>query len=109
MGIVYRAIDPHGGVVGIKRMHTDVAASAELLARFEQEARVQAMLMHPNIATLHAAGRAEDGSLFVVMELVEGEALSQVLEQGPLPPARALKIAVQVLSALHYAHQYGIV
>ncbi|MBL4688189.1 MAG: serine/threonine protein kinase [Nannocystaceae bacterium] len=109
MGIVYRARDRHGGTVGIKRMRGDVEASAELLARFQREASVQAMLMHPNIATLHAVGATDDGGLFFVMELVEGEGLAEALKSGPLAPRRAISIAVQVLSALHYAHQMGLV
>jgi eukaryotic-like serine/threonine-protein kinase len=109
MGVVYRARDAHGGVVGIKRMRTDITASAELLARFEREASVQAMLTHPNIARLFAAGRATDGALFLVMELVEGEGLDHALSRGPIAPARAVAIARQVLSALHYAHQFGLV
>lgn len=109
MGIVYRATDRSGGVVGIKRMRGDVQASAELLARFEREANVQSMLTHPNIATLHAVGATDDGGLFFVMELVEGQGLADALRDGPLPPRRAVAIAVQVLSALHYAHQFGLV
>jgi serine/threonine protein kinase len=109
MGVVYLARDAAGGVVGIKRMRADIAVSAELLARFEREASVQAMLTHPNIARLFAAGRTDDGALFLVMELVEGEGLDQALWHGPLLPARALGIAKQVLSALHYAHQLGLV
>ncbi len=109
MGIVYRARDRNGGAVGIKRMRGDVHASAELLARFQREASVQAMLTHPNIATLHAVGATDDGGLFFVMELVEGEGLADALRSGPLAPARAINIAVEVLSALHYAHQLGLV
>lgn len=109
MGVVYRARDAHGGVVGIKRMRADIPASAELLARFEREVSVQSMLIHPNIARLFAAGRTDDGALFLVMELVEGEGLDRALQRGPLDPARALDIARQVLSALHYAHQLGLV
>lgn len=109
MGLFYRARDLSGRVVGIKRMKGDVLASAELLARFEREAKAHAMLTHPNIAALHAVGATDDGGLFFVMELVEGEGLAQALEAGPMAPARAISIALQVLSALSYAHQLGLV
>ena len=109
MGLFYRARDRDGSVVGIKRMKADVLASAELLARFEREAKAHAMLTHPNIATLHAVGATDDGGLFFVMELVEGEGLADALQGGPLAPARALALALQVLSALSYAHQLGLV
>lgn len=109
MGLFYRARDHSGRVVGIKKMKGDVLASAELLARFEREAKAHAMLTHPNIAALHAVGATDDGGLFFVMELVEGEGLVEAIEAGPLAPARALAIALQVLSALSYAHQLGLV
>lgn len=109
MGLFYRARDHSGRAVGIKKMKGDVLASAELLARFEREAKAHAMLTHPNIAALHAVGATDDGGLFFVMELVEGEGLVQAIEAGPLAPARALTIALQVLSALSYAHQLGLV
>jgi serine/threonine-protein kinase len=110
MGVVYRARDlATGGAVGIKRLRGDVEASAELLARFEREANVQAMLNHPNIAALYAVGAAEDGALFMVMELVDGESLGDAVASGALPPARAIRIATQVLRALDYAHQFELV
>jgi serine/threonine-protein kinase len=109
MGVVYRATDPAGRVVGVKRMRTEMSATAEVLARFEREAKAQSMLTHPNIAAIHAVGATKDGVPFFVMELVEGPGLAQELERGPLPVARALRIGGQVLSALSYAHQFGLV
>ena len=109
MGVVYRARDRDGTVVGIKRMRGEVQASAELLARFEREAAAQSMLTHPNIATLHAVGAARDGGLFFVMELVEGQGLADALRHGPLARGRAVRIAGEVLSALGHAHQFGLI
>lgn len=109
MGVVYRAVDDRGQVVAIKRLHASVATSPDLAARFEREAAAQAMLSHPNIAALHAVGVTNEGSMFFVMELIEGHDLATELEHGPLTPGRALAIISQLLSALHHAHQFGLV
>jgi len=109
MGIVYRAVDRKGGIVAIKRLHADIATTPGLMSRFEREAAAQAMLSHPHIAALHAVGSTEGGELFFAMELVEGESLAHVIDRGPLPRGEALRLAKQILSALHYAHQMGMV
>ena len=110
MGIVYRAVDRKGGgTVAIKRLHADIATTPALMNRFEREAAAQAMLSHPHIAALHAVGCTEGGELFFAMELVEGQSLAHVIDRGPLPRAEALRLAKQILSALHYAHQMGMV
>ncbi|HWB74192.1 MAG TPA: serine/threonine-protein kinase [Nannocystaceae bacterium] len=109
MGVVYRANDREGGVVAVKRLHADVAATPGLITRFEREAAASALLSHPNIAALHAVGSTPGGELFFVMELVEGESLAHTLARGPLPRAEALRLAKQILSALHHAHQFGMV
>ncbi len=109
MGTVYRANDRTGGVVAIKRLHAEVAATSALMMRFEREASAQAMLSHPNIASLHAVGATTGGELFFVMELVQGEPLAHLLDRGRLPRNEAIRLAKQMLSALHYAHQLGMV
>jgi serine/threonine-protein kinase len=109
MGVVYSAVDREGGIVAIKRLHADLAASPELITRFEREAAAHALLAHPHIAALHAVGSTDLGELFFVMELVEGDSLAVVLERGPLSRGEALRLAKQMLSALHYAHQFGMV
>ncbi|MCA9683928.1 MAG: serine/threonine protein kinase [Myxococcales bacterium] len=109
MGVIYRATDPNGQVFAIKRLHAEVASSPELTLRFEREAQAQALMAHPNIAALHAVGVTPDGGMFFVMEYVPGPDLATALEHGRLQPARALDIAGQILSALHYAHQFGLV
>jgi hypothetical protein len=76
--------------------------------RFEREIQVQARLHHPNIVGLYNAVR--DGeSIALVMEYVEGESLQRMVEAGPLPVATAVDFAGQVLSALAYAHEAGII
>lgn len=79
------------------------------MSRFEREASAQALLSHPNIAALHAVGSTPAGELFFVMELVIGDALAHVLDRGPMSRGEALRLARQILSALHYAHQFGVV
>jgi serine/threonine protein kinase len=109
MGIVYRAVDRHGGIVAVKRLHADIAATPGLMARFEREAAAHALLAHPHIAGLHAVGSSSLGELFFVMELVEGDSLAKVLDRGPLSRGETMRLSKQILSALHYAHQLGMV
>ena len=100
-----------------ERLHRDVAiklvptASAEPVARqrFVREARTAAAFTHPNAVALYDAGEA-DGSLYLVMELVDGESLAEMLAaRGPLGPAESERIMSAVLSALAAAHGAGIV
>jgi serine/threonine protein kinase len=109
MGVIYRAVDERGGPVAIKVLHATVASSPDLVARFEREAAAQAMLSHPNIASLHAVGVTDDGVMFFVLEYIEGHDLATELDGGPLEPGRAIAITKQVLSGLHHAHQFGMV
>ncbi len=73
-----------------------------------REAKAAARLNHPNIVTIHAAD-IYDGHPAIVMELVEGQTLGQMLERGPLDQALALRVLEQLLSAVGYAHERGIV
>jgi serine/threonine protein kinase len=75
--------------------------------RFEREARSVAALNHPRICTLHDVGH-QDGTQFLVMELVEGETLAERLLQGALPIGEALTLAEQIAMALEAAHERGI-
>jgi serine/threonine protein kinase len=109
MGVIYRAVDDRGEAVAIKVLHATIASSPELVARFQREASAQAMLTHPNIATLHAVGVTNDGGMFFVLELIEGPDLALELDSGPLAPARAVAITKQLLSGLHHAHQFGMI
>lgn len=109
MGEVYRAHDTRlGRDVAIKILASLVVEDPILLARIEREARLLASLNHPSIATIYGV---EDwqGTLAVVMELVEGETLAVKLLAGPIPPAEVARIAKQVADALCVAHGRGIV
>jgi eukaryotic-like serine/threonine-protein kinase len=109
MGEVYRARDPRlGREVAIKVLPASFSQDADRLRRFEQEARVLASLNHPHVATIH--GLEESGSVrALVMELVEGETLTERIARGPIPLEEALPIAREITEALEYAHEKGIV
>src|SRR5512138_319116 len=106
---VYRATDTKlGRQVAIKVLPASVAQDGERLARFDREARTLAALNHPNIAAIYGLEDA-DGAKALVMELVEGEDLSQRLARGAIPIGEALPIAKQIAEALEAAHGQGII
>ena len=109
MGEVYRARDTQlDRDVAIKIVPEAFAADAERVARFQREAKVLASLNHPHIAAIYGLENA-DGITALVMELVEGEDLSQRLARGGIPLDEALPIAKQIAEALEAAHQQGII
>ncbi|MEZ4387173.1 MAG: protein kinase [Candidatus Krumholzibacteriia bacterium] len=109
MGEVYRATDTKlGRDVALKLLPPGVAHDPERLARFQREARTLAALQHPNVASVY--GLESVGELtFLVMELVEGEDLSERLLRGALPVERVVEIAAQIATGLEAAHAKGIV
>ncbi len=112
MGEVYRARDSKlKRDVAIKVLPADVANDRERLARFQREAEVLASLNHPHIAHVYGIEDPSTGSgqAALVMELVEGEDLSQRIGRGPIPIDEALQIARQIAEALEAAHEAGIV
>jgi len=109
MGEVWRATDTTlGRDVAIKMLPEALAADPERLARFDREARVLASMNHPHIAGIHGM-HAADGVRFLAMELVEGQELAQRIAAGAIPVEEALPIAIQIATALEYAHERGIV
>ena len=109
MGEVYRATDTKlKRQVAIKIVPPALAVDHARLARFQREAEVLASLNHPNIAAIY--GLDESGGVSaLVMELVEGEDLSQRIARGAIPVAEALPIAKQIAEALEAAHEQGII
>jgi serine/threonine protein kinase len=109
MGEVYRARDTRlDREVALKILPDAVARDPDRVARFAREARTLAALNHPHVAQLH--GLEEAGEIrALVMELVEGEDLSQLIARGPLPLDEALPIARQIADALEAAHDAGII
>jgi eukaryotic-like serine/threonine-protein kinase len=121
MGEVYRAKDTRlGRDVAIKILSGRHPLDDDRRARFGREARVLASLNHPNIAAIFGfedayfeipPGTQADpqGQSLLIMELVDGEDLSQRISRGPLPIQEALEIAAQIAAALEAAHEQGIV
>jgi serine/threonine-protein kinase len=96
--------------VAVKIMEPSLAQDPTFVRRFEREARAAARLSHPGIVAVHDQGRDEDGTIFLVLELVEGGTLRDVIrEQVRLAPATALTVVEQVLAALRTAHRQGMV
>ncbi|HEV8242144.1 MAG TPA: protein kinase [Thermoanaerobaculia bacterium] len=109
MGEVWRARDGRlGREVAVKVLPAHVADDPKALARFEREARAVAALSHPNVLALHDYGR-EDGLVYTVSELLEGETLRQRLRQGPIPVRKVAEWGAQVARGLAAAHDKGIV
>ena len=109
MGEVYRAQDPKlGREVAIKVLPAAFAESAERLRRFGHEARAASALNHPNILTIYELGTHE-GSPFLVMELLEGQTLRELMNQGRLTVDRVAELGRQVATGLAAAHARGIV
>ncbi len=85
------------------------AADADRVARFQREAQTLAALNHPHIAQIYGVEDSGGGGRAIVMELVDGEDLSQRIARGPIPLDEALPIALQIAGALEAAHEQGII
>jgi serine/threonine protein kinase len=111
MGAVYAARHVRtGGIFAVKVLHRETAADAEIYKRFQDEARTVSALRHPHIVQVTDFDRDDDATPFIVMELLEGEDLYQRLcRVGTLPLDQVLDIGRQVGSALHAAHEKGII
>jgi eukaryotic-like serine/threonine-protein kinase len=109
MGEVYRARDTRlDRTVALKVLVAAAASDPRRLERFRQEARAISRLSHPHICTLHDLGE-QDGTLFLVMEHVQGRTLANRLDEGPLPIDDVLRYGAQIAEALHAAHAEGVV
>jgi eukaryotic-like serine/threonine-protein kinase len=109
MGQVYRATDTTlARQVAIKILPEAFASDPERLARFEREAKTLASLNHPHIAAIYAIEKSTSQHA-LVMELVEGDDLSQRIARGAIPIDEALPIAKQIADALEAAHEQGII
>ena len=109
MGEVYRAKDLElGREVAIKVLRKELASDPDGLKRFEREARTASALNHPNIATIYHIGEYE-GTRYIAMELVAGQMLRELLNEGPLSTEKTLAFAEQIIAGLAKAHGAGIV
>jgi Tol biopolymer transport system component len=109
MGEVYRARDTRlSREVAVKVLPSHRAPTPEARERFEREARTISQFSHPNVCVLHDVGREGDTE-YLVMELLEGETLSDRLGRGPLPLEQSLRFGADIAAALEAAHRKGIV
>jgi predicted Ser/Thr protein kinase len=110
MGMIFKAHDPLlDRLVALKVISPEVEVTDELRARFFREAQACAKLSHPNIVTVYDMGE-DEGRLYIVMELLDGQELRQLIARGnALPLGDKLSIMAQMCSGLHYAHQKGII
>jgi len=109
MGVVYEAEDSRlGRKVAVKFLPGEMASDTQLLERFQREARAASALNHPNICTIHAIEQHERQH-FIVMELLEGQTLSQRMGAQTFDLEKLLPLAIQIADALESAHAKGIV
>ncbi len=109
MGVVYEAEDINlGRHVALKFLTPALANDANLLQRFQREARAASALNHPNICTIHGIEHFESEH-FIVMELLDGELLGDRIRRGALDIESVLGLSVQIVDALESAHSKGIV
>ncbi len=109
MGEVYRARDEHlGRDVALKVLPTGTLADEHARKRFRKEAQALSKLSHPNIATVFDFD-TQDGTDFLVMELVEGVTLSGRLASGSLPEKEITRLGMQLAEALEEAHERRVV
>jgi eukaryotic-like serine/threonine-protein kinase len=113
MGCVYLAEQQLGSTarkVALKTLHKHLSHDPAIKARFDREAGTVAALEHPNTIQVYDFGAMEDGTLYLVMEFVQGRSVADILEKdGAMPPARVENIMRQVCGSLEEAHGHGIV
>ena len=111
MGSVYKALQPAmNRMVAVKILHPKLANRKDLVSRFRREARAMSHLTHPNTVKVFLYGELEDGSLYIVMEYLDGKNLNQTVRgEGPLSIERGLPILIQASNALEEAHNAGII
>jgi serine/threonine protein kinase len=110
MGAVYRV--HHLGLrreFALKVLRPELTSHKEVAARFDREAQSAARLDHPNCLHVTDFGTTGGGLKYMVMQLLSGHELSDELEAGPLPPARAVSLMLQIARGLEHAHENGIV
>jgi len=111
MGVVYRARQAAmDRIVAVKVLIRSVAANETNVKRFQLEARAASRLDHPNTITIHDFGQTRDGTLYIVMEFLEGQALEAVISANKtLDPRRVVDIMSQVCGSLAEAHAQGVI
>jgi len=108
---VYRAEDSElGREVAVKILHPHLTQDEDFIRRFHAEARAAARLRHPNIVRIYDAALTENGSPYLVMELLEGRVLADLITRGtPMSRSAAASLVTQLASALDYLHGNGLI
>src|SRR5579864_5464769 len=111
MGAVYKALQPEmNRMVAVKILHPKLSNRTDLASRFRREARAMSQLTHPNTVKVFLYGELDDGSLYMIMEFLDGKNLNQTVRaEGPFAMERALPILIQACGALDEAHKAGII
>jgi serine/threonine-protein kinase len=109
MGVVYRALQTSlDREVAVKVLRPGELIFGEAIRRFQKEAKSLARLRHPHIVSVHDVGQA-GGNVFYTMDLIDGEPLDTLIDNGKVGPARAVRLLEQVASAIAYTHAHGII
>ena len=111
MGMVFRATQTSvHRPVAVKTLNPSLAAAPQFFERFRREAEIASRLHHPNVITIYDFGRAQDGTCYYVMELLEGESLRELVKRdGPMTLRRAVDVIEQACRGLAHAHEQGAV
>jgi eukaryotic-like serine/threonine-protein kinase len=108
MGVVYKGERVQlGRSVAVKFLHPWIAAQKTFLSRFENEAKAMSRLLHPHCVSVIDFG--VEGSPYLVMDFVTGRTLRELMLEGRMPTARAMRLGQQLLAGLAHAHEQGIV
>jgi serine/threonine protein kinase/tetratricopeptide (TPR) repeat protein len=110
MGVVYKAKDLRlDRFVALKFLPADMTRDSDAKQRFVHEAKSASALDHTNICTIHEIDETQDGQIFIVMALYDGETIKKKIERGPLKLDEALGLAIQVAQGLGKAHESGMI
>jgi serine/threonine-protein kinase len=108
MASIFRAVDTRDNrVVALKIPHPDMEADPILFDRFKREAEIGEKLDHPMVMRVY--GGEKRSRIYMVMEWCDGRLLRTILGEGRIPRERAIRIAIEVLEALEYVHEHGVV
>lgn len=109
-GVVYRAVDNTlNRFVALKLLRTECSSDPEFVRQFESEAQVTASINHPNVVRVYSFG-ADDGHVFLAMELVANGTLDELMEKlGRVPEMRALQIGMEIAKGLKAGFEMGLI
>jgi serine/threonine protein kinase len=109
MGVVFQALDPKiDRAIALKVLREDRVADEDLVRRFLREAKAAGRLSHPGIVVVYDVGQ-DHGTVYIAMELVQGDGLDRLMKNTVLPVELAVDLARQVALALDYAHRQGVI